>query len=64
MKEEEGGGREDMARKSFETFDGKLLIRRSSHCSLNLLFLIILRFPVFWITMSKRVYLAEDARAG
>lgn len=45
MKEEKGRGREDMARKSFETFDGKLLIRRSSHCSLNLLFLIILRFP-------------------
>lgn len=26
MKEEEGGGREDMARKSFETFDGKIVI--------------------------------------
>lgn len=26
MKEEEGGGREDMARKSFETFDGKIII--------------------------------------
>lgn len=26
MKEEEGGGGEDMARKSFETFDGKIVI--------------------------------------
>lgn len=26
MKDKEGGGREDMARKSFETFDGKIII--------------------------------------